>query len=411
MGFACLVARDQHTMATLPVSHRRVVMLLAVIHTALLAWSGWRHSPSLDEVGHLPGGLIIWEYGRFDLYRVNPPLVRALAALPVRWAGVQADWTSYSDAPGQRTEWQVGADLIMLNGERSFFLFALARWAVIPFSLIGLWTCWRWAADLYGPLSGVVAAALWCFSPTVIGNGSMITPDVPAASLGLLAAYAFRNWLVRPAWARAFVAGIALGLAELAKMTWVILFALWPLVWLLWRWSARTELTPERTENRAWRLRTGLAQVAAIMLLGLYVLNLGYTFKGSFRRLDTYPFFSRVLAGGETRDRLWDEPGNRFVGTPVGAFPVPLPEDYLIGMDLQKQDFEQGKFSYLRGQHKQGGWWYWYLYAAAVKVPLGTWLLGGVGTLAALAIRPRIRFRDAVALLLPPLAGEGWDGG
>ena len=53
------------------------------------------------------------------------------------------------------------------------------------------------------------------------------------------------------------------------------------------------------------------------------------------------------------------------------------------GIDLQKWDFERKMWSYLRGEWRLGGWWYYYLYALAIKVPLGTWGLGllalGVG--------------------------------
>ncbi len=55
--------------------------------------------------------------------------------------------------------------------------------------------------------------------------------------------------------------------------------------------------------------------------------------------------------------------------------PVPLPRNYVLGIDLQKSDFENQDMSYLRGQWRVGGWWYYYLYAMAIKVPLGTWVL------------------------------------
>ncbi len=50
-----------------------LVVVILCIHAALLAWAGSRHSPSNDEVGHLPAGLSHWYFGRFDLYCVNPP--------------------------------------------------------------------------------------------------------------------------------------------------------------------------------------------------------------------------------------------------------------------------------------------------------------------------------------------------
>lgn len=56
--------------------------------------------------------------------------------------------------------------------------------------------------------------------------------------------------------------------------------------------------------------------------------------------------------------------------------PVPLPKNYLLGIDIQRDDFEKGQTdSYLRGKFQKNGWWYYYLYAFAVKIPLGTLIL------------------------------------
>ena len=52
----------------------------------------WLHSPTLNEPGHLVAGLINWQFGRFNVYKVNPPLVRKVAALPVLFAGPKTDW-------------------------------------------------------------------------------------------------------------------------------------------------------------------------------------------------------------------------------------------------------------------------------------------------------------------------------
>lgn len=55
--------------------------------------------------------------------------------------------------------------------------------------------------------------------------------------------------------------------------------------------------------------------------------------------------------------------------------PVPLPKSYVTGIDLQKSDFERKMPSHLGGEWRMGGWWYYYLYALAIKVPLGAWML------------------------------------
>jgi hypothetical protein len=84
-----------------------VVALLLVIHSGLLAYSAYVHSPTLNEPGHLVAGISHW---RFELFRVNPPLVRMVAALPVMVAGVETDWSNFYDGPGARPVFSMGGE-------------------------------------------------------------------------------------------------------------------------------------------------------------------------------------------------------------------------------------------------------------------------------------------------------------
>ena len=136
-------------------------------------------------------------------------------------------------------------------------------------------------------------------------------------------------------------------------------------------------------------------------MLGLYTLNMGYLFDGTFRPLGKYVFNSRVVSRPEIRSnqRRWR---NRFAGTWLGEIPVPLPADFVQGIDTQRLDFERGLPSYLRGEWADHGWWYYYLYALAIKEPLGTWCL------VALAIGVTIfgqgysaSWRDEMVVLVP----------
>ena len=109
-----------------------------------------------------------------------------------------------------------------------------------------------------------------------------------------------------------------------------------------------------------------------MLLVGLYVMNLGYAFDESCTQLKKFDFVSSMLTGLETPGEI----GNRFRGTWLGEIPIPLPKQYVLGFDLQKKDFEHWpRKSYLRGEWKQGGWWYYYVYGLCVKVPHGIQLL------------------------------------
>ncbi|MFN0054711.1 MAG: ArnT family glycosyltransferase [Planctomycetales bacterium] len=361
------------------------VSVLLGLHAGLLVYQGLVHSPPIDEPAHLVAGLSHWEFGGYDLYRANPPLVRVLATLPLHLMQLEADWSGYDGSAGSRAEFDVARDFLQRHRDRAFWYVAIARWGLVPLSLMGGFVCWRWATELYGASAGLLALALWCFCPNVLANGALITPDLGATALGLAATYAFWLWLRDPCREWTLAAGGALGFAELTKFTWIVLFGLWPLLWIVWRIAYRergvkpvqralgglalsegishaggTDISRNRTE------RPGALQLAGILLIGLIVLNLGYGFEGTFQPLQDYRFVSRTLAGPPTF-------GNRFAQSWVGTVPVPLPRNYVMGIDTVKEAFEMNRPGYLRGEFKPGGWWYYYLYALAVKIPLGTW--------------------------------------
>ena len=55
----------------------------------------------------------------------------------------------------------------------------------------------------------------------------------------------------------------------------------------------------------------------------------------------------------------------------VFNLPCPIPTAYICGIDTQQKDFEGRLPSYLMGESRNHGWWYYYFYAFGVKSPLG----------------------------------------
>jgi len=385
-----------------------VVVALLAVHTGLLGYSAYVHSPTLNEPGHLVAGLSHWKFGRFELYRVNPPLVRMVAALPVMAVGHEEDWSGFHEGPGARPVFGMGEDLVAANGERSFFLFMVARWACIPFSWLGAIVCYLWARDLFGRPSGVMACTLWCFSPNILAHASLITADVGGTALGVAACYTFWRWLKKPTWTQAALTGCVLGLAELCKTTLILFYPLWPLLWVAYRWSNRREMV-----RSDWTREAGMLFLR--MAIGIYVLNMGYDFEGSGKQLREFHFVSNLFTGQERQeaDNSRLETHNLFANTWLGHLPVPFPKNYLLGIDIQQRDFEDyGRPSYLRGQWQNHGWWYYYLYAGLIKIPLATLLLGVTAILVPLFFSRQgihassaniLRWRDFLILLTPPL--------
>jgi hypothetical protein len=186
----------------------------------------------------------------------------------------------------------------------------------------------------------------------------------------------------------------------LTKFTMLVLYVAWPVVWLL---------------RRPWRSSGGhhdgggplvLAGQALLMLaLSVVLLNAGYGFQGTGRRLGSFDFTSRSLAGDLSDSSSPHASDNRFRGTWLGGVPLPLPEDYVSGIDLQRRDFDGGRDCYLAGRWQHPGWWYYYLYALVVKEPIGALGLVTWAVALALARHPSAaRPADEAALYVPAVA-------
>ena len=151
-------------------SRRTICLLVAMLlaHSGLVAWNAVWNSPVIDEVGHLTAGIRIWQTGQLDLYRVNPPLVKMVAALPAVLGHPNYDWSAYADSPKERHEWVVGKAFIRANGAEAFWYFSAGRLCCLPFSWLGAVVCFCWARESYGNRSGLLAAWLWCFCPNIL---------------------------------------------------------------------------------------------------------------------------------------------------------------------------------------------------------------------------------------------------
>jgi hypothetical protein len=382
---------------TSPSSAGRGQVLLGTIltaHALLLFWSAIWCSPTIDEIGFMVAGLNHWHTGTFDLYRVNPPLPRLVATMPLAATGLREPDQLFDIRPGRRPEFDLGREFVNQQAERAFSYFTVARSASLVFSLLGLYICYRWARHLYGPRSGLLAASLWSFCPIMIGHASLITADTAAAALGTLACFLFCRWLRQPDWVGAYWVGLGLGVALLCKTSWLLLIFLWPL-----SWAGLRLLEQPRLPWPHW-LAQGV-QICLMLVLGVAAVDGGYLFEGCFDRLGDYPFVSQAL----TIETVPHCRENRFAGTWVGSVPVPFPRNFVSGIDVQKSDFEKGLWSYLGGEWRRQGWWYYYLYGVAVKWPLGTWILLFLAVCSIPITRSfTCTWRDEVMLLLPGIA-------
>lgn len=405
-----------------------------MVQETLCVLSLLRENPTIDEVAHLPAGLSYWEKGTFRLYPHNPPLIKLTAALPVALSRPVVDplyalpaWTGSS--PSQAVFAQLFA---LLNADRYFELFALGRLVMPLFALGGGLVVYGWSARLYGRGGGLLSLALWSFCPNVLAHARLVTSDLGATALGAGASYLFWLYLRQPTWRRVVPAGIVLGLAELAKFSMLLLYFAWPVMWLA------HELLAGQPAGRARRFGRAAVQGMGIVGLSVLTIDLGYGFEGVGLPLGSLDFASRspfLTRPGRTLDASgrpkrsmnqlldvsWARRVNRYRGTFVHEVPTPLPKYYLLGFDEQKIEADglplvwldpdagpnerTGYAVYLNGDMRRHGWWYYYLFALAYKVPEGTWVLVGLSLVVLVETRrSREAWADEAALSVVPTA-------
>lgn len=295
--------------------------------------------------------------------------------LPVSALNVLPEWAArHSHVPLASAQqilgrWWSPREAAYLNAHLPIYA---GRLVTIGFYVALCWLAFVWGEELYGPAGALAATALIGFLPMVLGHAALVTVDVAASCTMFAAVYALAHSLLRPSARRAVIAGLALGLAQLVKYTAIELVAVAPAL------LALRVVLPDPGWSRRRRLRTGIVSLVLSAAVALVIVNVGFAFQGSGVRLN---------------DLACDSHGFQVLRHAIGRWWIPLPYEYLNGLDqVLKDDQEIGTPVYLMGEVSHSGFPWYYAVATALKTPLPF--------LALLLVRPWRRHRQFHDLVL-----------
>ena len=310
-------------------------------------------SVTVDEFNHFPSGIYNLTTSDWRMDHDSPPLIKCFSALSFLMTHPQIDFKSFDQSPNP---WTLGYSFMFLNKGRYQSIFQTGRCMVILLgSLLG-WLIYLWAKELYGDPGALFALFLYICNPNILAHSSLTTIDIGASGLILFSIYCFWKYL-REGRARSIIlAGIALGLAQLGKFTALFLYPAFAMIIMLDIFMGSDQ---ERHINVRRPPIKYIKDFCIIILISLFIINAGYLFSGSFKPLSEYHFSSSLF--NSISSFLWR------------GFTLPLPYDYLTGLDEQLSISAGGNpfyVSYLMGEHSLHGWWYYYIVAVLVKNPL-----------------------------------------
>jgi hypothetical protein len=322
-------------------------------------------SAVVDEPPHLTAGYLSLVHGDLSVNREHPPLLKALAALPLLWMDpILPAFDPSGPRPGTEDfEFQYSRSFLYRSNDADRLL-AAARLPMILLTLLLGSIVFVWARELAGTPAGLAALVLFAFHPGILAHGSLVTTDLGAAFLALSTLWALRLTVRRGSLVAAAACGLLLGLSLLSKFSTLLLLP----IGLLLALADRILPFPVKGELLRKERISGerLAILGAVVVCTAWLILLaGYGFDG-----------------------------------------FPLPRLYVEGIGLAqlKNATVEGP-TYLMGEISPDGYWSYYLIALAVKSPVPFLILASTG--AALWIARRGRWREAAWLLVPPAAWIG----
>ncbi len=342
----------------------------------LAVTSVWNDSPVVDEIPHIGAG---YSYIVKQDYRLNPehpPLAKdlagfALSFLTLNQSAFQTQfWTK--DINGQ---WNFGRNLIFNSGNNAILMTRVVKLPMLLFFILSAIIIFHWTRKLYGDKAALIAAFLFCFSPTVMAHSRFVTTDVPALFGILLGTYFFVKFLQSQTKINFILAFIAFGVAQLTKFSVFLLNPLFVILAIAWGLTMH---------NKIYSVAKTLFLTGAIIVLGyltivwpIYGLNT-INYPPERQKADTTyqlgSYGNRLIA-----DRvIWtsDKPYIRALA------------QYGLGLLMVTQRSIGGNTTYFLGEIKQSAWKKYFPIVYFIKEPLAFW---GLVIIALIAIITQVK--------------------
>ena len=195
------------------------LVLICIASFSLMLWASRTDSAIDDELAHIPAG---YGYVHNLDYRLNPehpPLVKALAMLPVLFLNPTyptntAAWTT--ELNGQ---WDMGTAFLYGSGNDANAIIQTARVMPILLTILTIVFVYLLARRLMGDWWALLPTFLFAFDPTILAHGHYVTTDVGAAFGVIFSTYFFLKFIESPSTKHLWWAGLAFGVAQITKFS------------------------------------------------------------------------------------------------------------------------------------------------------------------------------------------------
>lgn len=344
-------------------------------------WSGYAimaDAPIVDESPHLAAGV---SYVALQDYRLNPehpPLTKvaagAVACIADPRLPIHEPW--WKD--GINEQWRAGGALLWSGHNDPAAVVGLGRLGVTLLNFALLIIGWRVVARYWDEKWALAFLVLTAASPFFLGHGHLVTTDITAAGIAALACAALAAFLKRMTWQTGLVAAIALGVAQLAKFSLVLLIPAFLLVALVMAYQAHGW----KIKKLAQRLVLPLAVIAAAFALVVFPTYAVLTANGSPDRAKRDAAFLLSSFAGGPDQGLIRSPLRYVADATIFASGHKLTQPlgtYGLGVLMVMQRSAGGNTAYFNNEVGSSGSKLYFPLVYATKETLAALLVAGLG--------------------------------
>jgi len=367
-----------------------MLVLICVASFSLMLWAARTDSAIDDELAHIPAGYGYVHNLSYDLNPEHPPLVKALAMLPVLFLHPDFPTQSAAWTTAVNGEWSMGSQFLYgttaagqpINNANE--IIQTARIMPILLTILTILLVYFLARRVFRRLGNaadwwaLLPTFLFAFDPTILAHGHYVTTDVGATFGVLLSLFFFLQFLDAPSTRNLWLAGLTFGIGQITK------FSL-PLVTVLFIFLTLILWTREMLRARRWSWR-GLRWLWKLIL----IIAIGYVFivyPVYFLFTAHYPIAKQVSDTTEILTSFASGP------TPVGQLckgmrcladldiwaagnPVTRPyAEYLLGLLMSLQRSDGGNIIYFLGHVVDTGGWAYFPVLFLLKEPIPTLII------------------------------------
>jgi len=315
------------------------------------------YSTTFDETSYIGASYYHWKTGNITIAREHPPLTRIVAGAPLILLDLEypeGDWNNSQ-------QWEFGKLFLYKVGNDLDSILLFSRLPTVFLSLLLGLALFVFVSKIYGYNAGIFALFLYVFESTIIAHSSLATTDIAISLFMFLTIYAFWYFIKNPSYKNAIFVGLFFALAQVSKFSALYLI---PIIFVLLIFFIHKKFL---------RFRDAFVLVVVIGVVSLFIINLFYLFQGT----------GMALTENISKDRI--EP--HITGNPlkplilaVVDIPVPLPENYMLGLsDVILHDLS-GHSTFLLGEYSRFGWWYYFPVVFVLKVSIFLLLFIGIST-------------------------------